>query len=181
MGTLALATIAFLLLASSGSRSSAEPTPAPTPNNGGGGGGNGGGEAEDPTIGPDGYPQIVFYEDGSWDEPTFEWFDYAGNGMEPMLPPPGSSAPEMEMGEFDFSYVIAWEFLADEVPDDIPYPDEPYAPDGTMWQTSYPGVNYFAGPDAVLGLIEHLAAYIDAALPAFNESGELILIPEGSF
>jgi hypothetical protein len=139
------------------------------------------GNEDDPTIGPDGYPQIVFYEDGSWDEPTEDWFAYAEERIAPLLPPPDASAPEGDYGGFDLPYMVAWEFLQGEVPEGAAYPVEPYAPNAEMWQTSYPGVNYFDGPPATLGLIEHIAAYIDAAMPHFNQTGELILLEEDSF
>lgn len=178
MGFFALVTIGFLFaMSAGGSKGSAEPTQLPPPHPSGTNDG-GGGDPADPAIGDDGYPQIVFHEDGSWDEPTEDWFDYASDQMLPMLDPPGSSAPDMEFGDFDYSYILSWEFLKEEMPSDIPYPAEPYAPDGTMWQTSYPGENRFDGPEAVLGLIEHFAAYIEEALPHYNETGELILYPE---
>ena len=135
-------------------------------------------EGNDPTIGPDGYPQIVFYEDGSWDEPTEDWFAYAEERIANLLPAPDANAPEPDYGEFDFPYIVAWDFMRGEVPEGAPYPDEPYAPNAEMWPTQYPGVNYFDGPDATLFLIEHIGNFIEAALPHYNETGELILLAE---
>jgi hypothetical protein len=138
-----------------------------------------------PVPDPEG-PEIYFDENYAWtiDEP--EWWYIAEEDLEEMLPKMGE--PDFEGAEVDPT-VLAWALLRHHVPDDIPFPDQPFAPDGNFWQANVPNAeNYWAplddegnpddNPDSVLGLIEHVAASIGPAIPNWQATGEMVLVEE---
>ncbi len=118
-----------------------------------------------------GPPKIV-WEGTAWADPTEKWWGAAEPKLGALLINDPSNVDPRH---------LAWAILQGDVPQSVGgLPDEPYAPDGTPWQTDVPGAeNFWTGAPTVIYLIDHVAEAVNAALPHWTETGEVILTQEG--
>lgn len=114
-------------------------------------------------------PANIQWDGTAWQIPLRWW-----RSAEPKVASKLSAMPELD------TTVIAWELLEGQVPDVAGgRPTTPYAPNGQPWQGDVPGSeDYWPGAPTVLYLMDHIAETVNAAIPNWQATGEVVLVEE---